>query len=436
MSMKFPWIVFPVLLLIIGCKAEEEDIYLTPEKARGYFKKIEENCYNDNGRLWGANLAGPLMFVDRETRKIVASHPDKEGILKEKEGIYTGSYPRENLINNTALLFGGTLYGMAPLPPEEDEYRIVSRALHCLFHRFQDSIGFTSSGYNTGNMDEKNARLWVKLEWKALRKAIESEGPDQEVAVRDALIFRGASNELYQNFTGDRIKFETYEGLSTFTHLKLATKYPEEYKTRLFEILDRIYSLISYARTYGSVHGALYATLLDKKGFDFKTIRSENTDMGEILRKLYGITLPSVCRDVAGSLALNYEIETIKEEEARRDLEINARIDRTVSTFTDKPVVYFELVSPYFDFEPEDIRPLGSHGTLYNKLRTSDNWGKLTVDKGGCLVSNNFKYLRVTAKGLNANRNRVDGEGWHLILNNDWEIVQVEQNYFVRKLAP
>jgi hypothetical protein len=107
-----------------------------------------------------------------------------------------------------------------------------------------------------------------------------------------------------------------------------------------------------------------------------------------------------------------------------------------VSTFTDKPVVYFELISPYFDFEPEDIRPLGSHGTLYNKLRTSDNWGKLTVDKGGCLVSNNFKYLRVTAKGFKSNRNRVEGEGWHLILNSDWEIVQVEQNYFVRKLAP
>jgi len=42
----------------------------------------------------------------------------------------------------------------------------------------------------------------------------------------------------------------------------------------------------------------------------------------------------------------------------------------------------------------------------------------------------------VTAKGFNANKNRVDGDGWHLILNSDWEIVQVEQNYFVRKLAP
>ncbi len=59
---------------------------------------------------------------------------------------------------------------------EEDEYRIINRAIHGLFHCYQESAGYTSSGYNTSNMDEKNARLWIKLEWKALRKAINSEG--------------------------------------------------------------------------------------------------------------------------------------------------------------------------------------------------------------------------------------------------------------------
>ncbi|HBE40714.1 MAG TPA: hypothetical protein DDW27_05840, partial [Bacteroidales bacterium] len=359
-----------------------------------------------------------------------------EGILKAKEGIYTGFYPRELIIYNTATRFGGTLFGMAPLPGEEDEFRLVTRAIHSLFHRYQDSVGLSVSGYNTANMDEKNARLWIKLEWKALRKALDSEGPEQQVAIRDALIFRGSNHELYPNFTKDQIRFENYEGLSTFTHLMLATNSPEEYKTRLLENLDRIYSFLSYARSYGSIHGALYATLLYNKTFNFKTIRSADTDLGELVRELYDITLPSVCRDVAGSLVFNYDLEIIKEEEARREMQINQRIDRIVSTFTDKPVVYFELISPYFDFEPEDIRPLGSHGTLYEKMRISDNWGKLSVNKGGCLVSANLKYLRITSKGIEATRNRVDGEGWHLILNNDWEIVQVEQNYFVRKPVP
>jgi len=69
-------------------------------------------------------------------------------------------------------------------------------------------------------------------------------------------------------------------------------------------------------------------------------------------------------------------------------------------------------------------------------MRVSDNWGKLTVDKVGCLVSNNFKYLRINAKGFKEDKNHISGEGWHLILNNDWKITEVNQNYFVRKLMP
>ncbi|NLA49743.1 MAG: hypothetical protein GX876_09810, partial [Bacteroidales bacterium] len=161
-----------LLILLSGCGTEEKDIYLTPEKALHYFEKIRESCDSDDGRLWGINLYGPMMFIDRTTRKMIANYPDKDGLLREKDGVYTGLYPRDQLISNTAVRYGSTLFGIAPLPNEEDEFRIMTRALHCLFHRYQDSIGFTSSGYNTANLDEKNARLWLKLEWKALRKAI------------------------------------------------------------------------------------------------------------------------------------------------------------------------------------------------------------------------------------------------------------------------
>ena len=102
----------------------------------------------------------------------------------------------------------------------------------------------------------------------------------------------------------------------------------------------------------------------------------------------------------------------------------------------EKPVVYIELESPYFDFEPEDIHPMDTLGILYSRIRISDNWGKLTVDKGGCLVSNNLKVLRITAKGFKADKSRFEGEGWHLILNSDWELVPVNGNYFAVLLMP
>ena len=430
------WILLLIFLLLVSCKEEKSDTYLTPEKASQYFKSIEEICNRDSGRLWGENLYGPIMFIERTSRRIVANQPDNEGLLKGKDGIYTGLYPKELILNNAPVKFGETLFAMVPLPAEEDYYRIKTRTVHSLFHRFQESHGIVFSGFNISNMDEKEARLWIKLEWKALRKALNSEGDERLLAIRDALIFRGSNRELYQKYANDENRFETYEGLTTFTYTLLCTNSPEEFKTRIFENLDRSYSMQSYARSYGFIYGALYASLLYDKGFDLKKIQTDNFDLGKAVKELYNIELPVICRDVAGSLAVNYEIDAINKEEEKRLADIKESIHKQVSIFTEKPVVFLELESPYFDFEPEDIHPLDTLGTLYNSIRVSDNWGKLTVDKVGCLVSNNFKFLRITAKGFKEDKNHISGEGWLLILNNNWELVTVDQNYFVRKLMP
>jgi hypothetical protein len=430
------WIYFFIVVFLISCKGKVEDNYFTPEKATACFKNIEEICNRDGGNLWGKNLYGPLMFIDRTSRKIIANQPDNSDLLKLKDGVYTGLYPKEYIINTTAIDFGGVLFGMAPLPNEEDDFRIKTRAIHSLFHRFQETAGIVPENFNAINMDEKEARLWIKLEWRALKKALDSEGEEQTLAIRDALIFRGSNRESFPKYASMENRFETYEGLATFTFLLLTSQSPEEYKTRLIEYLDRIYSFQSYARSYGSIHGALYATLLHAKGFDFKTITSDTVDLGLIVRELYHIELPHVCRDVAGSISLNYNINDIYKEEDQRLQDIKERLNNRVSVFTEKPVVFLELESPYFDFEPEDVQFLDTLGTLYQTMRVSDNWGKLTVDKIGCLISNNYKYLRITAKGLKTEKNHINGEGWQMILNDGWEIRESGQNYFIRKFMP
>ena len=183
--------------------------------------------------------------------------------------------------------------------------------------------------------------IWMKrkqgsgssLNGKHLRKAINSDGEERQLAIRDALIFRGSNRELYHKYANDENKFETYEGLATFTYTLLCTNSPEEFKTRLFENLDRIYSMQSYARSYGFIHGALYATLLYDKGFDFKTINTDNFDLGKAVKELYNIELPAVCRDVAGSLALNYDIDVINEEEEKRLADIKESIHKQIKYF-------------------------------------------------------------------------------------------------------
>ena len=133
---------FSVILILISCKEKKSETYFTPEKASRYFKDIEAICKRDSGKLWGQNLFGPIMFVERVTRRIVANQPDNENLLKLKDGIYTGLYPKELILTNAPVKFGGTQFAMTPLPTaEEDEYRIKTRAVHSLFHRFQENEG-------------------------------------------------------------------------------------------------------------------------------------------------------------------------------------------------------------------------------------------------------------------------------------------------------
>lgn len=425
-----------LLIFLTACSGEKTSTYFTPEIALQYFKGIKEICDRDDGALWGKNLYGPLMFVDRSNRRIVANMPDKDGLLKGKDGVFTGLFPKDLLLNNTPVNFGSTLFALAPLPPEEDDYRIKTQAIHSLFHRFQTMAGTSAFGYNTNNMDEREARLWIKLEWKALRKALTTEGEEQKVAIRDALIFRGANRELYKKYARDENLFEDYEGLTTFTYTQLCTGSRDEFRARILEILDNIYSMQSYSRSYGFVHGALYASLLNDKGFKFSEIRTKEIDLGSTVMHMYGIELPAICRDVAGSLAVNYNVAEINAEEDRRLADLRESLHEQISEFTDKPVVFIELESPYFDFEPEDIQSLDTVGILYKSIRISDNWGKLTVTKGGCLVSNNFRFLRVSAKGFRADQRHITGDDWVMLINPDYELVAVKQNYFIRKLMP
>ena len=138
------WILYITLLFIAGCDEEKPESYLTPEKALEYFKSIEIICNLDSGRLWGKNLYGPIMFVDRTSRKIIANQADNEGLLNEEDGIYTGLFPKELIINNAPVNFGGTIFALAPLPAEEDSFRIKSRAIRGLYHCMQQSCRYRS----------------------------------------------------------------------------------------------------------------------------------------------------------------------------------------------------------------------------------------------------------------------------------------------------
>ncbi|HDZ40980.1 MAG TPA: hypothetical protein ENH59_04800 [Bacteroidetes bacterium] len=428
-------LIFFLPVLFSQCKEDVGIDYFTAEKAEYYFSEVKKLCDRDDGKLWGENLYGPILLIDTETRKLYSNVQDSEGILKPRGNIFTGTYPREEVINYAKEL-GGTLYAMAPIPEEEDYYRITSRCIHGLSHCLQIRKDIDTPDYNTSHMGERTARLWLKMEWKALERAIRTNGDTRGQAVRDALVFRSARRELYPKYIQDENKFENYEGLASFTYMMLCSETRDEYLKKLLEYYHRIYDFRSYTFSYGFVHGNIYAHLLNETGFDFSTINSRDFDLGEALRDRYEIILPEISRDIAGSLSFSYDVDLVKEEEREREEQLREGLRRRTAQFTEKPVVLLELESPNFSFEAEDTDPVDTLGTIYQTIRVTDNWGKLAVEEGGCLVSPNLRFLRVPAKNVEQDKQHISGYGWHIVLNNNWEMVKLEENYFIRKLTP
>lgn len=434
-------IIFLVLIVSLsaGCRKESGDYHMTNLLAAEYFNEIEAYCNAEAAQLWGKNLYGPIMIVNPSTREIYANMPDEEGLLKPRDGIYVGTFPRERIMSNSSpVVYGSTMFGMVQVWSEkyESPYRIKSSAVHALFHCFQEGNSIDFRGYDTSHLKERTARMYVKLEWKALQRAIRTSGETRKQAIRDALIFRSARREMYPRYIEYENHFENYEGLTTFTYTLICNNTHDEYVRKLLNYYERVYGRMSYTLSWGFLSGALYGHLLYEADFDFTSLLEKDFDLGALTGERYEIDLPEISRDVAGSLAINYDIDAINREEQEKESIVMERLHRKVSKFVDKPVIFIDLESPYFSYEPEDMELADSLGIIYNTLRVTDNWGRISVDDGGCLVSPNLDFLRVPAKNIRIEKNHITGDGWHLVLNNSWELGTLNDNYIVKKLIP
>src|SRR5205823_10695907 len=82
---------------------------------------------------------------------------------------------------------------------DKDSDERQQNMVHGLFHRIQPELGLiTEDGFNE-HLDTLEGRVWMQLEWRALRRAVESTGSRRAEAIADALAFR---HERRRRFPG------------------------------------------------------------------------------------------------------------------------------------------------------------------------------------------------------------------------------------------
>jgi hypothetical protein len=89
--------------------------------------------------------------------------------------------------------------------------------LHGLFHHIQPELKLMpSDGFNE-HLDTLEGRVWMQLEWRALRRALESSGSDRIEAIADALAFRRERRRLFPRAADNERRDEIREGLASYT---------------------------------------------------------------------------------------------------------------------------------------------------------------------------------------------------------------------------
>jgi hypothetical protein len=387
--------------------------------ARQYFQQAEGICTQDNGRLWGISLCGPMLFVDPASRFAVASQMDREGQLTLNNSVYTGKLPAKVNVANTATLWAGVKWTMLvwPLPVDSHERGIL--LTHELWHRIQDEIGLPMSSPANAHLDSPEGRLWLQLEWRALKKALQG-GSEHSRAAQDALTFRAYRRKLFANAAQEEPALELNEGLAEYTGVKLASaSISDELKSAIHRI-DHANDRPSFVRSFAYVSGPAYGILLDEAAGDWRKNLKQDVDLGNILARAIAFELPGDVKATALKASKSYGGDELRAaEQAREDRRQKALADYR-TRLVEGPVLLIPLHKMQVQLDPNNLVPMEGLGTVYPTARVSDVWGILTASKGA-LMAPDWTKVTVSAP-IRTDGQKIEGDGWRLELQDGWAL--------------
>lgn len=356
--------------------------------AQRAFAELQALCAADGGRLWGRSVCGPVVFADPRTRAAMTA--DGPATIPDSIGIA-----------NTAVEWNGRTWTMVmwPLPQSTVSRRVL--LAHESFHRLQKELGLPNDNPANAHLDSADARYWMRLEWRALARALATSDRD---ALADALAFRAQRRALFPDAAEQERKLEINEGLSEHTGYALAVPHLPERIAPLVRRLAGADRAERFARSFAYNSGPAYGALIEMRYKQWTRRVKASDDLGAIAKRVWQI------RDTPLRPEL-YDGPTIRADEDARAEKKRKLFAELQAKFIDGPVVVIPLEQMQFTFDPNSAQPFGEHGTVYPSMEVRDVWGKIVVTGGG-LISPDYKTLRVPASG----------GGYTLTLNEGWEI--------------
>ncbi|HEX8898583.1 MAG TPA: hypothetical protein VF751_07795 [Chthoniobacterales bacterium] len=415
---KASWVALSLIFASIACAAP------TPAEA---LREADAICRRDNGALWGVSLCGPMLLVDPKTRAVFANEPGPENQLKRDGDVFVGTLPEKINIANSAVDWAGTKWTMIMLPLPEEKDRRTALMAHEMWHRIQSEIGLPASAAAANNhLDTRDGRFWLQLEWRALAAALQARGAARTEAVKDAALFRARRRELFPEAANAERDLELNEGLAEYTGAKLSGS-PDLAGFVVGDELKEAPTKKTFVRSFAYATGPAYGLLLDDTGGGWRQVVRSRRDLAELLLERTGTTLPEKIEAAANECAPKYGSAELAANEDRREQNRRDLVKSYRARLIDGPTLLIPLQKMNMQFDPGNLVPLDSLGTVYPNIRIVDNWGILTVSKGGALLSADFSRVTVPAPAKIVPP-LIEGDGWTLRLNSGWSLRSGERH--------
>jgi hypothetical protein len=385
-------------------------------RAQEYFKEAQAVCDRDGGRLWGVPLCAPMVIGDARTQTFATSQPPPDAPRPQIVGLLNGP-----------IQWGDTMWAalswdtIANWPARTRGEAFV----HESFHVIQRSKGIavpdrarlgSDTRSENEHLDALDGRFWIRLEWRALARALRESGPLRAEAVREALAFRKARHTRYPDHVVSEYALDMNEGLASYTGTVLTAPSAADAVARALELLAEAEGGDSFVRTFAYTSGPAYGLLLDAASPGWPRTMTASDEPAVLLMR--ALRVQPATDTVAA--AARYGGAEVRAAEERREQQRQARMAELRLRFVDGPV----LVMPGGGSGFSDSRGavvIADAGTVYfGRYVMTGPWGSLEADKG-VLIAADGRTRRLPAP-VRGDGTTIAGDGWTLEAAAEWVV--------------
>jgi hypothetical protein len=288
--------------------------------------------------------------------------------------------------------------------------------LHGLFHRVQPELGFVAEDGSNEHLATLEGRISIQLEWRALRRAVESSGQDRLNAIADALAFRAERRRRFAAAAENERRDEIREGLASYTGIAAWAATPADARRAAASVLTGSEGQTSFVGNFEAASGPAYGVLLDDLLPDWRRQVRGTSDLGDLLASA---TTTPPATDLAAAAA-RYDGATLRTAEEARDRAQQVRIAEVRRRFVDGPVLTMPAGGSGTSDTTGSVSIPGVGTVLFRNFTLSAQWGRLNAD-GGVLRAADGLTLSVPITAP-LDGTTLHGEGWSATLNTGWVV--------------